>query len=60
MQCSRCNGRVFLDRTFSENMNYETFCIICGDRQFIGRSTRLGRWLEEQEEARLRERSLKH
>lgn len=34
--CSKCKGKVFVDLTFTENKNYETFCLCCGDRKFIG------------------------
>jgi transcription elongation factor Elf1 len=36
LECPRCRGKVFVDTTFMENKNYETFCIICGDRKFVG------------------------
>lgn len=49
MKCRRCNGRVFVDRTFTENRNYETFCILCGDRRFINKGTVLGKWIHEME-----------
>lgn len=52
MKCTKCNGRVFLDRVFSDNMNYETSCIICGARKFIGKETELGQWLTKRERAR--------
>lgn len=58
MECRRCNGRVFLDRTFSDNKNYELFCILCGDRQFVSKMTELGKWLEEKETERMSARSL--
>lgn len=47
--CSRCNGRVFLDRVFSDNMNFEVFCVICGDRKFVSKSSDLGKFIEESE-----------
>lgn len=58
MLCRRCNGRVFLDRTFSDNKNYELFCMLCGDRRFISKSTELGLWLEKNEVARMSARNL--
>lgn len=58
MKCRKCRGRVFLDRVFSDNKNYETFCVICGDRRFIGKDTELGQWLEKMERARMSARSL--
>jgi hypothetical protein len=53
VKCRRCNGRVFLDRIFSDNKNFETSCILCGDRRFIGKDTEDGRWLAEQEQRRM-------
>jgi len=58
MKCVKCTGRVFLDRVFSDNKNYETYCIICGDRKFIGKETTLGQWLTKKEQARMFARSL--
>lgn len=52
MKCSKCGGRTFLDRAFSENMNYESSCLLCGDRQYIGKDTELGKWLTKKEKAR--------
>lgn len=60
MICSRCGGKVFLDRTFTDNKNYETFCVICGDRKFVAKNTRLGKWLADKEQKRMRERSLSY
>jgi hypothetical protein len=51
MYCRRCGGRAFVDRVFSENKNYETFCIACGDRKFINKETVFGKWLHKNEEA---------
>lgn len=53
MKCKRCGGRVFLDRIFTENKNFETSCILCGDRQYINKDTELGQWLTRQEAARM-------
>lgn len=58
MKCRRCSGRVFLDRVFSDNKNFETSCILCGDRMFIAKETELGRWLTKKEQALRNARSL--
>lgn len=50
--CDRCKGKVFLDRTFAENRNFETFCIMCGDRKFISKESSLGLWLKRMESQR--------
>lgn len=43
---------MFVDRTFTENRNYEVFCIICGARKFISKNSLLGKWLNKKEVAR--------
>lgn len=58
MECRKCNGRVFLDRVFSDNKNYEVYCILCGDRQFVSKSTEFGQWLDKMEASRMAARSL--
>ena len=50
MTCAKCNGRVFVDRVFSQKLHIELFCIMCGKRWMINRATsRMGLWLEEKE-----------
>ena len=34
IKCPKCNGRMFIDRAFSEYSHMETFCIRCGNRKF--------------------------
>lgn len=58
MNCNRCSGRVFLDRVFSDNKNFELYCIMCGDRRFVSKDTELGKWLEKMERERMAARSL--
>lgn len=36
MKCEKCQGKVFVDLTFTDNKNYETFCLRCGKREFVG------------------------
>lgn len=36
--CMKCQGKVFVDLTFTDNRNYETFCLRCGKRVFVGPS----------------------
>lgn len=52
IQCDKCTGAVFVDRTFTENKNYELFCILCGKRTFVNKHSRFGAWLHKQEQAR--------
>lgn len=59
MKCGKCGGKVFLDRVFSDNKNFETSCIICGDRKFVSKESELGTWLAKMEQARMNAGSLK-
>lgn len=54
MKCSKCNGMVYLDRVFSDNLNYETSCLICGKREFISKESKLGQWIKQREQVRRR------
>ena len=38
IKCNKCQGKVFVDLTFTDNKNYEAFCLRCGKRWFVGRS----------------------
>jgi DNA-directed RNA polymerase subunit RPC12/RpoP len=59
MTCKSCNGRVFVDRVFSQKLHIELFCIMCGKRWMLNKdSNELGRWLEDQEKAKLRSLSI--
>lgn len=58
MKCRKCNGRTFLDRVFSDNKNFETACLICGDRRFISKDTEFGKWLAQMEQRRMSAGSL--
>ena len=48
MHCQRCNGRVFIDRVFSQKLHMELFCLLCGRRWMINKdSNAFGQWLEK-------------
>jgi hypothetical protein len=50
MWCKKCNGRVFVDRVFSQKLHTELFCVMCGKRWMINKETSaLGKWLEEKD-----------
>ena len=50
MWCRKCNGRVFIDRVFSQKMHIELYCVMCGKRWMINReSSKLGKWLDQKE-----------
>lgn len=58
IKCAKCSGRVFLDRVFSDNVNFELFCIICGDRKFINKDSEIGEFIDESEKRLKKERVL--
>lgn len=45
--CDKCKGKVFVDLTFTDNKNYETFCLRCGKRTFVGPSNSLYKPISE-------------
>jgi hypothetical protein len=50
MTCQKCDGRVFIDRVFSQKLHMELFCVMCGKRWFLNKETNaLGKWLEQME-----------
>jgi hypothetical protein len=50
MFCAKCNGRVFIDRVFSQKLHIELYCIMCGKRWMINKETsKLGKWLDQKE-----------
>jgi len=52
MYCRKCNGRVFVDRVFSQKLHMELFCIMCGFRVMANKETsKFGKWLSQKEEA---------
>lgn len=51
MRCAKCNGRVFIDRVFSQKLHMELYCVMCGKRWMINKETSaFGRWLDLVEE----------
>ena len=50
MWCIKCNGRIFVDRVFSQKLIMELYCIMCGNRWMIKRDSRFGAWLSRREE----------
>jgi hypothetical protein len=51
MTCAKCEGRVFIDRVFSQKLHMELFCILCGKRWQLNKETnRFARWLENTED----------
>lgn len=55
MWCTKCGGRVFVDRVFSQKLHMEMFCIMCGKRWMINKETSaFGKWLERKEQLNLK------
>ena len=53
MWCTKCGGRVFLDRVFSQKLHMELFCVMCGKRWMINKDTsKRGKWLEQLEKTK--------
>jgi DNA-directed RNA polymerase subunit RPC12/RpoP len=53
MWCTKCGGRVFLDRVFSQKLHMELFCVMCGKRWILNKDTnKLGKWLEQLEKTK--------
>jgi hypothetical protein len=51
MWCKKCNGRVFVDRVFSQKLHVELFCMLCGKRWMVNKETsRFGKWLERKDQ----------
>ena len=47
MYCKKCDGRVFVDRMFSQKLRIELFCFMCGRRWIIKKDgSAFGIWLE--------------
>ena len=59
MTCKRCDGRVFIDRVFSQKLHIELFCIMCGKRWSIHKEmSALGKWIEKKEKQNLKRLSI--
>jgi|APGre2960657373_1045057.scaffolds.fasta_scaffold00019_15 hypothetical protein len=54
MKCTKCKGKVLVDRQFSTSEHLEVYCIICGKRKFYHPpdSSKEGSWLLSQEKTR--------
>ena len=53
LNCTKCRGRVFIDRVFSQKLHMELFCVMFGKRWMINKDTsKLGKWLEQLEKTK--------
>jgi hypothetical protein len=52
LKCKKCNGRMFIDRIYSAINHLETYCILCGHRNFYTppENSAEGRWLLKKEQ----------
>jgi hypothetical protein len=50
MHCKKCGGRMFVDRTFSDNNRLEVYCSLCGKRVYASRfDNAFGAWITKKE-----------
>lgn len=55
--CTKCGGRVFVDRVFTSVAHLELYCLLCGKREMYPNPESKGkraRWVMEKERARAR------
>ncbi len=53
MICKKCQGRVLIDRTFSEKKHLELACIMCGTRWMLDKEkSKFAAWLLTHEQNR--------
>lgn len=52
--CKKCNGRVFVDRQYTTLDHVETYCVRCGNRNFLRppSESEQGRWILQKEKYR--------
>ena len=56
ISCKKCNGRVAVDRMYSQHLRVELFCIACGKRWIVKKdSNRFALWVAELEKNLLRD-----
>ena len=59
MYCQKCLGRIFVDRVFSQKLHVELFCITCGKRWMLNKtSNELGKWLDQIEDQHAKKLSI--
>jgi|1048.fasta_scaffold32280_2 hypothetical protein len=57
LHCSKCSGRMLVDRVFLSYDHLEVYCLICGKREMYNHPERFGevpRWIMKVEKARVR------
>lgn len=54
LKCKKCNGKIFVDRIFTQYDHLEIFCINCGYRKIFHPPSQFGKmvqWLDQIEKA---------
>jgi predicted nucleic-acid-binding Zn-ribbon protein len=54
LKCTKCEGRMFVDRQYTTVDHLETFCIKCGSRNFFHPPSESseGKWILQKEKSR--------
>jgi hypothetical protein len=57
IECSKCEGRMLVDRVFSSYDHLELYCLVCGKREMYNHPDRHGevaQWIMKAEKTRAR------
>lgn len=57
IKCSKCNGKMFVDRVFLSYDHLELYCLICGKREIYHTPDKYGskvKWIMDKEKERAR------
>lgn len=57
LKCTKCSGKMFVDRIFLSHNHLELYCIICGKREMYQNPENHGkreRWIMQMERIRAR------
>lgn len=51
LNCTRCKGRMFVDRQYTSIQHIEIYCVRCGERKFYNppQNSSEGRWILQKE-----------
>lgn len=62
LTCSKCYGKMFVDRVFTSEVHLETYCINCGKRDMYHYPENHGKyaqWIFNKEKARAKSLNIK-
>ena len=57
IECSKCEGRMLVDRVFSSYDHLELYCLVCGKREIFNKPESSGdipKWIMRAEKLRLK------